>query len=372
MLKPKNALLVILTPFVLFASSSRDKRISELERQMMEVGAYQKNQQFGAVYGPAAAPNYRASIKVEPFFYKTTVASSNFVCYQEPSFSGGVQTGAGSYYAPLSFDWSPGVRIGFTKDDFYQQCSLALTYTYFTTHTHLHKKKGLSSPFLGFSSFSQPEVFSEGSYKINFQNLDLDLTKGYFISEKIVFHTGVGLKGTYLNQKEKNSNNLSSRAYQLIFSSTELMRSRFSAVGPKINYASRWYLFKEMSLFSRGAASLLYGYYKISNDFRSHENGKDLKGINRVSVKQDFHSFSPYAEMSLGLSWNRAYYKEKIMLSLSVGYDALFFWRQAKNFQGIGIISNDSYQKESKTFFYCKKGEDISFRGLFIQSEIDF
>lgn len=360
-------------PCFLF-SSDRDRRISDLERQMMEIGAYQKNQTFGAIYGPSKSSSSSGEIFVDLLVFKTQKTSSHFQTFIE-SPDGAAQGALTAYLEPISFDWKPGFRIGFHKDNFLEEITLGVEYTYFSAQTTKDKKQSPPSLFSGLTSFFQPHILAHADYKIFYQNLDVEILKSYFISQRVLWFLYTGLKSCYLLQKEQTLYELGFKSYQdVYFQSHQAERCRFTGLGPKIGFLSRWYMFKEFSLFNKSAAALVYGYYLLKNNYFSQETSHDLAGAvsNKVKLKGGFHSLTPYGETTLGASWNRTFMKEKVQMTCSVAYQALFFWRENKTLQGAGILTQNTPFPTIKTINYSKKAEDISFNGLVLEIELDF
>ena len=364
--------LFTLTSFL--KASDRERRISELERQMMEIGVYQKNHTFGAVYGPAKAPGSSGEIFVDLLFFKTQQTSSLLQTYiQSPE--GNAEGAMSAYLEPVHFDWSPGVRVGYRKDNFVEDASLGLEYTYFSSEASREKKKSAPSFFSGLTSFFQPQILAHADYKVLYQNLDVDILKSYFISQKILWLVFAGLKSCYLLQKEKTQYELGFKSYQgLQFQSEQTDRCRFTGIGPKIGFLSRWYVFKEFSLFNKTATSLVYGYYLLKSSYSSQETSQDLKGRvnNKVKLKGGFHSLTPYGETTIGASWNRTFLKEKIQMTCSLAYQGIFFWRESKTLKGVGVLTQNTPYPTIKTINYSKKAEDISFNGIVLEIELDF
>lgn len=56
-----------------FCGSDREKRISDLEKQMMEIGAFNRNQTFGAVFGPSKPSSSQGAVFFDALIYKASV-----------------------------------------------------------------------------------------------------------------------------------------------------------------------------------------------------------------------------------------------------------------------------------------------------------
>lgn len=357
------------------ASSDRERRISELERQMMEVGAYQKNHTFGAVYGPSKSETASGEVFVDLLFFKTQQTASHFQTFVEPIKEGERKGSHSAYLDPVSFDWDVGFRAGYRKANCIEQVALGVEYTYFSTSAAKEKKKDSPSLFAGLTSSFQPHLLAHSDYKVEYQNLDIELVKSYFISQRILWFVFTGLKSCYILQKEKTHYELGFKTYQdLYFQSNQSDRCRLTAIGPKIGFLSRWYVFKEFSIFNKSATALVYGYYLLKNNYSSFETSQETseKIANKVNLKGGFHSLTPYGEAALGVSWNRAFIKEKIQMTCSIAYQALFYWRESKTLEGAGILTQNHPIPTIKTVSYSKRVEDLSFNGLVLELELDF
>jgi hypothetical protein len=374
-LKKKATALFILCSFSLgYTGQDREKRISELERQMLEVGAYHKNNTFGAVFAPSKQFETRGEFFLDLLFYKANLGESDF-SFSYPTTQGG--NPSLPYYAKignLSFDWNIGVRVGVSKDHAYEDCSLSIIYTYFSTLAKEGHRKNLPTSFLSFISSLEPDISLKSSYEVEYQNLDLLISKSYFISEKILYSSSLGLKASLIKQDQKSYQVLSvSKPSTILFSSKLEDLCNFYGIGPKVGLFSRWYIFKEISLINSLSGSLLYGYYKVNDDFFSSEKKKNEdETLSKIKIKDSFHSFSPYIEGSIGISWNRAFFREKIVATLSCFYEILFFWRQNKTISGAAEFYQKTDSEKKEHLLFSRKADDVAFKGVVVKASIDF
>lgn len=360
-----------------FSGSDREKRISQLEKQMMEIGAYNRNQSFGAVFGPTKSSKSLGEVFLDLLVYKATVGQTEIRCRSLDRYEDGKESLPHNKIETLSFDWTLGFRVGASKEGVYQDCCLSTDYTYFKTKGKEGHRGDLPTALAFISSDIKPQMGVYSSYSLSYQNINLDVSKGYFLSENILFYSFAGLKGSLLSQKQISESLLSVKAPTLLSHKALLDdRCKFYGIGPRVGFFSRWYIFKEFSFLTKCAGSLLYGFYKLHDGYQGHEvffeADQKKEDKSKIDIKKNFHSFCPFVETTLGLSWNKSFRRERLVLTLAAGYEILFFWRQSKSLVGEGILYKEISEMDLRPISFSRKCEDVALSGLVLEIQLDF
>lgn len=369
----------LLATTTLFAYDNRERRISELEKQMLEVGAYHPGGVFGSRFASASSINSDWEVNVDVLLWQAKVGGTEYAYSVSKITDSGTSYPLNGNISEISFDWDWGFRIGVGKQNIYEECDLLLSYTHYFTAARDGYRKDLPSGFLGLTGFLDPAIIAKSHYRLHYQNLDLEFGRAYFVSKQLLFRPHIGLKSSWIDQKQTSRYEFNVRSGDFIsFSSYLKDVCNFWAIGPRIGLHSRWYLCKELSLVNKLAGAMLYGYYKVEDIYNTDEsrmvNNQVERSLGEVDLKGSTHHFCPFTEMLIGLSWNRAYIQDKIILTISLSYETLYFSRQKEAITGDGSIrmSNSPTLLNSSGMRFSKQVEDLGFHGVSFSVEVDF
>ena len=271
----------------------------------------------------------------------------------------------------MTFDWNFGFRIGMGKENVLSGYDVFIMYTRYTTAASDGQHKNLPSGFWGLTGFLNPAIKVGSNYHLSYQNIDTEAARSYYISSRILVKSNIGLKFSCISQKQKSYYGFDVQSEGLVsFTSNLKDRCLFLGVGPKIGVSSRWYLGREISLYNQVGAALLYGYFKIKDNYTADEaqvaNQQVVTSLSQIELLGSSHRFSPFAEMLIGISWNRAYLKDKVIVMISLNYETLYFWRQAQKLVAEGVLTTkeSSNGVRSSRVLFERQAEDLGFRGL--------
>ncbi|MEI8300442.1 MAG: Lpg1974 family pore-forming outer membrane protein [Chlamydiota bacterium] len=363
----------------LFCFSNSDRRISELEKQMLEIGGYNPAGTFGAHFGNASLGNSDWEVGVDLLLWQTQVGGTEYaysVNHIQPLGTGFPLKGK---ISQMTFDWNFGFRIGGGKQNLVKGSDLFLTYTYYKTSASDGYHKELPSGFLGLTGFLDPAIVAKSDYHLNYQNIDVEFGRSYYVSRQVLVKSNIGLKFSRISQKQTSHYGFDVQSEDLVsFSSNLKDQNLFLGIGPRIGFCSRWYLGREVSLYNKIGAALLYGYFQVKDHYDADEkkilNQQMIKSLSEINLIGSAHRFSPFTEMLIGASWNRSYLKDKVILTISVSYETLYFWREAQKLVAEGVIKTDSSSNliSSSRVLFERQAEDLGFRGLSLKVEVDF
>ncbi len=363
----------------LFCLSNSDKRISELEKQMLEIGGYNQAGTFGAYFGGPSSTSSDWEVAVDVLLWKTQAGGTEYaysVNHLQPLGSSFPLKGK---ISQMTFDWSFGFKVGAGKQNLIRDSDLFLTYTYYKTSASDGYHKELPSGFFGLTGFLDPAMTAKSDYQLNYQNIDIEIGRSYYVSRLVLVKSNIGLKLSRISQKQISQYGFDVQSEDLVsFSSSLKDRNLFLGVGPEATFYSRWYLGREVSLYNKMGAALLYGYFQVKDQYSANEkkllNQQIVTSLSQINLNGASHRFSPFAEMLVGISWNRSYLKDKVVLMVSVSYETLYFWREAQKLVAEGAITtiNSINATNSSRVLFERQAEDLGFSGISLKIEIDF
>lgn len=236
----------------------------------------------------------------------------------------------------LDTEYDPGFKLGIGCNFHRDVWDIFLNWTWLRSnltdkeHTHTHKL----STLLGNIVPSETTVNFTNKFKarwdFDFDVLDLELGRNFYISKYISIRPFAGLKGTLIENKLKmnyehpiNSNNV-----PLQTSMHSKYKENTWGIGPRLGINSRWVLGKSNFAFLANAAGSL-----IWEDFHPSSSTKylDAQGVPPAIGKIHFHQqeLNPIAEVFLGFDWGRCFGRHFYM-NLSAGYEMQYWWDQIK------------------------------------------
>jgi hypothetical protein len=370
----------IRTTTLLFAYDNKEKRISELEKQMLEVGSYHPGGVFGSRFASASPINSDWEVGIEALLWQAKVGGTEYACSVEnlrPST--GNSFPLSGTISEISFDLDWGFKCQIGKQNIYEGCDLLLSYTRYFTSSRDGYRKDLPSGFFGLTGFLNPALTAKSHYKLHYQNVDAEFGKANFVSKQLLFRGYIGLKSSWIDQIQKSYYAFDVNYADLAsFSSYLKDTANFWAIGPKLGMLSRWYLCREFSLMSKVAGALLYGYYRVQDLYETQESRliqqETETSFGKVDLKGSSHHFCPFVEMALGLSWNKAYLQDKIVMTLNLSYDMLYFSRQKETLTGEGFVNTGGVPTllNASVIHFTKTVEDLGFHGVSFSVEVDF
>ncbi|MDJ0651939.1 MAG: Lpg1974 family pore-forming outer membrane protein [Simkaniaceae bacterium] len=244
------------------------------------------------------------------------------------------------------FDWDWGYRVGAGVRLPIVRWEIIGTYTHFGTQDY--EKRGIVPPSL--LIFSKGSVISSTQdarceYKIEYDNIELNLHQNSFFSRLLGLAAAIGVKKTWIDQKQGVT-------YQGDVDTKVKDWCRFVGLGPMIGLNIKWHLFYGISFIAETKGALLFGNFEVKHS----ENETALKG--------DTNLFTPTLHFLLGLQWDVP--MKWMQFSLSLGYEAEYFWRQNRSVEIKNTVSNPFRVQP------IRHAEDLVFYGGILRTGIEF
>lgn len=361
-----------------FAYRDIDDRLDVLEKEMQEISARNPQGTYGAKFAEARpevdGTNWYLTFDVlywHPKMGGTEFAisytPSNFISI--PPFIPEVAT---SHFPKgkvkeNDFSWDLGLKVGLGYKTPHDYWDVYARYTWFESHSSNSMHKDYPSTIIptkvpfstALNLFTTTEAFNLQFYSnhakskvdIDYNNVDLELARSYFISTNISVRPNMSVKATFLDLSQKvsyvqeNNPSASSLLFDAVSPEVKVqLHSQMAGVGPRMGLDTKYYIGHGFNIFGEIAGSILYSRFKTSqkDQIPNHlfggilpDNIADafndlldlvLSGPSR-SLKHKFHKFIPFAQMYLGLEWNKNFLNNKKHLGLKLGYEVQYYWR---------------------------------------------
>lgn len=259
----------------------------------------------------------------------------------------------------LKFEFNSGFRVGLGVHMPHDGWDIYVNYTHFYPE-HSHSAHGSFYPLFLFEGTGLPDsqgpIVSEAHVKwnIEFQSVDVEIGRAYYIAKTLTFRPFIGLKGAWIDQLAKIHYEggfiPAGQAFRTHF------ENDFKAAGPLLGIESNWQLGAGFSLFGDIAAALMVGHF--DNDQEQHQ----LNNSEVVHLPSSFNLVSPTLQMIAGLAWDHNFHRDACHVGFSAGFETQYWWSQNQI---------EQFTSSSMPIYVREKG-DLAFYGLTLRGRFDF
>lgn len=367
----KTAHFLLLIGSTIWGSLS--ERVEKLEQEMNEIGTQNTMGSFGLKMTTAQPQGEGINWYTtgELLYWDAKLGGTEYVFstgegqnLPSPPIRGKVKSN--------SFGWEIGGRFGVGRVLSYDQWDVYLNFTYYQNHD-------------GDGSYKYPPAFlvsqvgffggaferAKSAFDLSYLNADLEIGKKYFLSRLFAVRPHIGLKGTRMKQEQK---------VKLEFSELELEgqaigefyriynRCDFDGVGPRFGVQGSLFIGNGFQLDGELSGAVLYCYFDAVEKEKTSPHASPINS--NIRIKGKTKRFVPFSHLFLGLSWADFLPKKKAYISLKMGYEILYFWREN---QSLSPYNWDFTEATSSTRLNFERfAEDISFYGITSKVRLDF
>lgn len=289
-----------------------------------------------------------------------------------------------TYATPIiqSFDFHPGFKIGagmsFKRDDW----ALYGEYTRFKADESAGYDVGinfqfqenylLSTPLNLNSNFVFKSVKSK--WHLSFDMLDLELSRPFYVGQKVVFEPHFGLNGGWIDQRF----NLSGVAqFSSVKDNDFNILANFKQdswlIGPRAGLDSKWMISCYLRVFANVAASLYYQKFEIKNNSSRFDIFPGiLNGTEQNFVKYEISRIIPSAELCLGLGYGKYFFDNQWYFDLCAGYNFIYFWHQGQFVNADSPLNYTAQGNPPQGVTVSASPADLLIQGLTITARVDF
>ncbi|HEX2579837.1 MAG TPA: Lpg1974 family pore-forming outer membrane protein [Rhabdochlamydiaceae bacterium] len=289
----------------------------------------------------------------------------------------------------LAFKWNWGFRVGLGYSMDHDQWDTDLYYTWFvnnpasgsTSQTAFTNPAGGSASSLNSALRATPSTVRSGTAttKLNFQVLDWELGRSFYVSNSISLRPHVGLKGAWIKLTEGQT--YTATAVPTSYSVSNSTKSW--EVGPSAGINSNWFFgcgntmpsgrgeVKDRpmwSIFGDVSGALMYGHFSNSHsETGTDAAGAAFAGFNASGLNRNL--MVPVLSGILGLAWDYCFDCDKMHFGIRAGYELQYWFRQNQRFSNF----NDAGTGESVASpRYTRTTGDLALQGLTIDVRFDF
>ncbi|MBS0604603.1 MAG: hypothetical protein JSS60_06145 [Verrucomicrobia bacterium] len=257
----------------------------------------------------------------------------------------------------IEFDFESGFRVGLGIHlPSFDGWEIYANYTRFNPE-HSHGAHGSFYPlflFQGAGARGPAVAEARGHWEIEFQSVDVEFGKAYYLTRTLVFNPFFGFKGAWIEQHAnfhyEGGYIPAGQTFRTHF------KNDFKGAGPLAGTEINWQLGAGFSLFGDIAAALVLGQF--DNEQQQHQmNQQEV-----VHLDTDFNLVSPMLQMVAGIAWDRNFSRDKCHLGFSAGFETQYWWSQNQTEQ----FTDDTLP------VYVRQRGDLAFYGLTLRGRFDF
>ena len=367
------AIASLMTSSAVFAAMDMDSRVSQLENQMSQVRTETAMGTYGANTATA-----RAEVDGQGWFFTADVlywhakVGGTEYAYSDQDPVASLPISGRS--KDIDFEWDWGFRVGLGYNFEHDGWDIGAQYTYFDSNGSDSTRAGQNSsivPLRGSATITVtpgtgiPDFIfctsAKSQYDFDYQSLDLELGRAYFVSGKLSFRPHWGLKTAWLDQEQiaRYTGGTAGVTVLGLEGSTVHVKDdcNFWGLGPRAGVNSKWHLGNGFSIIGNVAGALLFGFFDVDHKERWSNNID-----HRIKLHANRHAFSPTVQMQLGLHYDRYVHNNKQHIGLGLGFEANYWWRQNQ------MLKVD----DAQVLKYERYSEDVSMHGVTLDFKWDF
>ena len=318
--------------------------------------ACQEQQFTGYTITPQAGA--RAHSHVNPFFtadfilWKAHQDGLDFAYSGAPVTGRSVDVTKGQVFQP-GHKYEPGFKLGFGMKFLPDAWDVYANYTWLQASNSVNVSDTMIR-----SNYGTPDLIgvnflaasgASANWKLNFNVLDLELGRDFYISKKLTLRPHFGFKFSWMKQKfDVDLNDLIYGASILMPQGADVdldFRQRQFGVGLRTGIDTAWILCKHLSLFGDLALTGLWSHF--------NENRKDTvtpkgdTGYDTFNVQDKISAMTVVLEFAFGLRYDYSFNCNKNLFFFQAGWEQQFW------------LNQNQFFRPSTT-----NADDLSFQGL--------
>jgi hypothetical protein len=385
MFKKISVFVVSLTAvFTTAIAADVESRLTELENQMKQSCTTTPMGTFGATTAsarPDLPDGYNYFITADVLYWHARVGGTEFAYTDNDSLAHFPIKGR---VKDMKFDWDWGFRVGLGYNFQHDGWDIHALYTYFDTNGSKTTTAGQNSiliPLRGSANIVEgaapglsPEfrycTSAKSQFDFDYQVVDLELGRAYYLSEKFSVRPHAGLESAWFDLEQITRYTGGQRISSIFGLGPNTIHVKencnFWGIGPRTGVDTKWYLGHGVSIFSNLAAALLFGYFDIEH----REKYSEVEDLCRIRLHANKHAFSPAVQFQLGLRYDSYVFNNKQHVGVGLGFEAQYWWRQNQMLK----INEEKIQRSvfGATSKYDKYAEDVTMYGATLDVKWDF
>ncbi len=295
--------------------------------------------------------------------------------------------------------WEPGFRVGAGFNfGMYDYWDLNLNYTYY------YGKGGGQICECGEVATVAPQwypallggvaSFAKVKWCLNYDVLDLELGRHYFVSEALSVRPHLGLRGAIIRQKydanyagEFSYTNSTPTPSTISTGTTPTSfdaKNNFGGGGIRTGAGLLWHLSPHWGINGQISGSLLYGNFDIDETVYGGAMTTDAFGTPllqnpKYKIRDNYHRIRTNLEAALGLQWEKHFVCTGNNLSFGVFYELSQWYRQNELLQFTQTTDSSylttltkSLRNDNTSITADERDGDLGFQGVSFRFRFDF
>jgi len=230
------------------------------------------------------------------------------------------------------FSWDPGFRIGIGYHIPHDQWDIYLDWTRFqndaSNSSHPPSGGSIDGTWL-LTSFGSAATFASAHWKLDYDVLDLELGRSYYLTKALSARPFIGLRGVWIDQHYRTAYHgiTVSRGFFLPPAITNIqlkMKNDYKAFGLRAGSDLDWAFNRHWSLIGEASVCLVYGFFDVSQ--RSSVSNPIAPF--QIDSKEEFHTTKANFEVAIGLQWNAYFANDRYHLAIAGKYEFIEWFNQ--------------------------------------------
>lgn len=280
----------------------------------------------------------------------------------------------------LDFHWDVGFKLGLGYRFDHDGWDLYANWTHFNTTAHEDESSGNCQggghvffplftdlvPADNMNQISASDV--DAHWKLRLNLIDLELGRHFFVSKWLSVRPHMGLRAAWVKQHYDIDysclSNIDTDFHGSFVSDETEMTNKYTGLGVRGGFNTRWGLGSGWSIYGDAAISLLYGRFHVHYE----EDGKvafAASGSDVLDFEDSFHATRAITDLGLGLMYEHTFNKAKWHLAVSLGWEHHLFFSQNQLWRVFGQAGAGS-----QTFTH-ERG-DLGTQGWTLSARFDF
>ena len=317
--------------------------------------------------GPRIAHGADVFVTAQFIWWKVFQEGLNYALTGIRANPGTTLSGTGTEHTP-DFGWEPGFKVGLGVNLPHDGWDIYAQYTWIQSHHNDDRATSADANMqegflLGALTTSANLIRNiteaRTHWDLNFNVLDLEFGRNFYVSEFLTLRPFGGLKFTWQDQDWDSSFTAEEVGVDNIQPGTSgFVRSKQDhdtwGVGIRTGLNGSWFFTKNWSLFANTALSAMWTDYDIDRKDSFHPNSVS-NGTTALNVHRDEHSIRAVTEFQLGLKGEWWFSNDDYHLAVSAAYEQQVWI----NYGSYIFVINDA-------------DNDLSFHGLTVKARFDF
>lgn len=320
-----------------FAGSDMETRVRELEKEMKQVRTETAAKTYGA-YTVSARPDVQGKgffFTFDVFYWQLGADGTEFAVTVPVNQSIDTRPFKGRVKENEFNNWDWGFRIGAGYNFTHGEWDIYANYTYYRNSSSLKKGNGLIGlpglntqvPAITFKDDHHPYNTTidtaAASFKFNFDRLDLELGRDFYVAKYLSLRPHVGLVSAWTNQEQT----CRYTGGDVLGNNTAAVKNKnkFWGIGPRAGMNTTWHLCNNITLIGNASGGLVYSNYRLSRD-QSYSPNESYD----FYLTNNFHRFTPTAQMQLGFGYDKYTSDCKQHFSTFLVWDIQYWWGMAR------------------------------------------